>query len=238
MNTTKRIRELIRYGTSAQVAQAIQQCQAAFTRTCRWITTNRERNNRNLAFFNLLSQAIPFLEFAAWGIDKPIQVLAFSARSLFELNLRARHILLSDDNLRQWMAEAVIDSIQVVEGILELREGRSPTDVSRLQGEIERLRSLATKHDLASRGKPLGVGELANVVGQKTDYRTFFKLYSKLVHPSAYLVNGVAAQWDEVLRHALTVNLQLYAFDLLERVRTYLHVPDKIVYPQVKGSSA
>ena len=237
VNTNKRVRDLIRYGSSEECVRSIVRCQTGFTVCCDWVAKSLERNDRNLAFFNILGQTVPFLRFAAWGIDKPIQVLAFSARSVFELNLRGRHMLRSDENLRQWMSEGVIDSIQVLEGVLELRESASAGDVALLEAEIERLRSLAGRHELAHRGKLLQVGELARSVGLESDYKAFFKLYSKLVHPSSYLVNGAATAWDRVLRQVLVVNLQLYAYDLLERVRTGLGVPDVVVYSPVDGPS-
>ena len=83
VNTNKRVRDLIRYGSSEECVRSIVRCQTGFTVCCDWVAKSLERNDRNIAFFNILSQTVPFLEFAAWGIDKPIQVLAFSARSVF-----------------------------------------------------------------------------------------------------------------------------------------------------------
>jgi hypothetical protein len=232
------IKDIIQYGNWGSAAAAILSCERKTRACCEWITANLERNDRNLAFFNILSQTGPYLELAAWGIERPIQLLAFAARSVFELNLRARHMLLSEENLNQWMSEGIVDGIQVLEGFCELRDSARPQDVAPLEAEIVRLRALASKHQIPHTGKPLGVRELVAVVGPESEYSAFFKLYSKLVHPSSYLVNRMALTWDDVVRRALAANLQLYAYDLLERVRTDLGVPEAIVAPTKSSRSS
>jgi hypothetical protein len=90
---------------------------------------------------------------------------------------------------------------------------------------------LAEKYKLSDKVKLLGASEMAAALGRQSEHKAFFKLYSKLIHPSAYLVNGSADTWGAFIREALAINLQIYALDLLEKVRQSLGVPDSVVSP-------
>jgi len=83
----------------------------------------------------------------------------------------------------------------------------------------------------------LSVRDLAKAVGHEEDYRALFKLYSKLVHPSSYLLNRSADEAHGVaIRQILVLKLQLYAYDLLERIRQSLKIPDEALGNQETGT--
>ncbi len=70
---------------------------------------------------------------------------------------------------------------------------------------------------------------LAKAVGLESEYKAFFKLYSKYVHPSSWLVNRdpywvQAWQW----RTIFTVSAQLYAADTIERIKTAIGARDPV----------
>jgi len=229
MAQNKRLGDLVEIGTWEDVRHALERCQGTFVAACDWIVVNLERNNRNLTLYNLLKGTVPFMQSASEGLRGPVSFLAFCTRNVFEINLRARHILQSDGNLQQWIAEAVTDNIQVLEGVLSLRQTASPRDVEMLEAEIERIRAVAQKHQVSDSRRLLSVSELAKAVGQESEYRAFFRIYSKLVHPSSYLLNSSPDDLNgSFIRTTLVIHLQLYAYDLLGRIRRGLGVPDEV----------
>jgi hypothetical protein len=237
MQEPRRLKELIKSGTWDDVRQALGACGDTLLAVCSWIVDNHERDTTNLTLYNLLAGAVPFVQIAREHLLDPIQLIAFSTRNVFEINLRARHVLQSDANLQQWIAECFADNIQVLEGILQLREAASPADIAIIEEEIKRLRSVALRYGVADSAKLLSVRDLAKAGSREEDYRVLFKLYSKLVHPSSYLLNGSADNAHGVaIRQILVVKLQLYAYDLLERIRQRLKIPDEALSNQETGT--
>lgn len=145
------------------------------------------------------------------------------------MNLRTRHVLESDENLRRWTAEAAIGNIDILEGLLQLPRANTESTERELRAEINRLKSLLTKHELPKIARPPSVAALARSAGLESEHRALFQLFSKLVHPSSYLINRADEPYSDITRNILVIHLQLYAGDLLERIRGALNVPDEVV---------
>lgn len=60
----------------------------------------------------------------------------------------------------------------------------------------------------------------AEAVGEKAEYEAFFKLYSKYVHPSSFLLNGnPKSVHSPVFFNILVIQAQRYAADSYERLK-------------------
>ena len=79
--------------------------------------------------------------------------------------------------------------------------------------------------------QPVSTGNLANKVGQEGEHKALFKLYSKLVHPSSYLVNDYGGASSVENQKILQIHAQLYAYDTVTRVCEELSVPYEISKP-------
>jgi Family of unknown function (DUF5677) len=150
------------------------------------------------------------------GIDTPIEVLALSVRNSFEIWLRLLHIIESDENRQAWRSEAFTDQMQVYEATLTLQGPENVKSV--IQGEIERLKQEAHARGLSPGQKPLMMRDLVKATKCKEEYEAFYKLYSKLVHPSAWFVNMPTLVASEMYRVALIVNAQVYGWRILKTV--------------------
>jgi hypothetical protein len=150
------------------------------------------------------------------GIETPIEVLALSARNIFELWLRLQYILASDVNCQSWREEALTDQLQVFEAILTL----PGADVLRpaITAEIERVKLHGANCGLAEGHELLSTSRLAKATGNKSEYEAFYKLYSKIVHPSSWSVNWPNAVSSDMYGFTLAVNLQKYAAGILQIV--------------------
>ena len=60
------------------------------------------------------------LHFAAVGTEQHVSILALATRSVYELDLRARHVLASSENMVAWQSEAVLDQIEIYESLLRI----------------------------------------------------------------------------------------------------------------------
>jgi len=150
------------------------------------------------------------------GLDTPIEVLALSARNTFELWLRLMYILESDANCQAWRNEAFTDQLQVYDAILALQGPDNVKDV--IRGEIQRVKQQAVTRGLAPGSKLMKMPDLAKATKCKEEYGAFYKLYSKLVHPSAWFVNMPNAVSSEMYRMTLVVNAQVYGWHILKIV--------------------
>lgn len=229
MNPNKKIRDLCVVGTPAQLAMALESLRDSALRAGDWLRTNAPETDERLALHSLLGGIPPLIPLLEAGND--LQMLAFASRNIFEINLRVRYVLLSEAKVSQWLAESYTDSIQVIDSILSLANEQHAALVVLLEGEKTRLRQVAEQFGIGCSGKILSVAELAKAVERESDYKAFFKIYSKLVHPSSFLINGTAEQsYGELLRNTLLVNAQLNAHDTLKRVQNRFGIPDSAVH--------
>lgn len=199
-----------------------------FTSAAEWISKNVQRTNESLALFNLLTASTSYLRVASENIEAHISVLAMVTRSLYEINLQVRDILRSPEGIQRWHAESIADKIQTLEGILELNTVRDMGNQrAELQTEIDRLKSLREKHELPDI-KPASAGNIAKSIGLSAEHGALFKLFSKLVHPSSYLVNNYENAASGEIRMILQIRAQLYAWDMFGRICDAVSMPKSV----------
>jgi hypothetical protein len=97
-----------------------------------------------------------------------------------------------------------------------------------LHDEQKRVEAILAKHKLR-RTKPLPVVTLAQEVGLEEERKSLFKMFSKLVHPSSYLVNSGNVMTDAQTRGVLLLHFQLYLCDLFKRATDAMGVPPELV---------
>jgi len=217
--------ERLRLGTIAEAVRALEDLAAQFTAAAEWISKNVQRTNESIAFVNLLTACASYLETACGNIEAHISVLAMISRSLYEVNLQVRDIVDSHDGILRWQAEAVADKIQIFEGMLKLTTVNDmASERAGIRTKIERLKSLRDKHGLPD-VKPKPSGNLARSVGLFDEHEALFKLYSKLVHPSSFLINDHKTAASDEIRIILQVQAQLYACDTLSRICNAVSMP-------------
>jgi hypothetical protein len=67
--------------------------------------------------------------------------------------------------------------------------------------------------------------DLARETGETEDYDAFYKLYSKLVHPSSWSVNSPSAVATPMYRQTLVVNAQAYSWRILSAIEDAFDIP-------------
>ena len=163
---------------------------------------------------------------------QPIQITAWCMRGVYELNVRLRYTLESDQNMREWISERATDELELVDAILKIPQAdlKSPNTedwVSELRGRQEHLRRTAEELAPSLPKRPAGMSDLAKRVGMKNEHEVLFKMASKFTHPTSYAVNTEPGEPGIWLYHRyLGLNLQHLAEDTLRRVQSALEVPE------------
>ncbi|MGC3875372.1 DUF5677 domain-containing protein [Halomonas sp. GXIMD04776] len=187
---------------------------------------------KRVVLVNLLSSTSDYLELMKSSLDFHISVLALCTRSIYEINIRIRSLIEHQDEMAKWQSEAVTDKVQTLEGILSLaNESENIKEQYTLKSEIERLNNLVEKYGFPTVKQPASTGNLANKVGQEKEHKALFKLYSKLIHPSSYLVNDYGSASSLENQKILQIHAQLYAHDTVSRVCEELSVPNDVSKP-------
>lgn len=218
MKNSFRLGDKVQIGTSAECTLAMNKAAQALKSAAKWISENLERNDRSVVLMNLLKVSADYLEVAAANINGHVSVIALAARNLYEINLQTRDVLDSSFGLKRWQGEAVTDKVEMLEGIVSLKSATDTSEQRKIfKEEINRLLELRDKYSLPS-AKPSRTAEIAKSAGISEEHKSLFKLYSKLVHPSSYLVNDHKnAASDEIYR-ILEIHIQLYAWDTFGRI--------------------
>ena len=152
------------------------------------------------------------------GTKTPIEIIALSTRNTFELYTRLVHLIKSEENCQAWREEAVTDQKQIYDGILTIEGPKSLKNT--IQMERKRVERHAQKKGLGLNRKIPHFKKLAVEAGLESEYDAFFKLYSKFVHPSSFVVNWPEASSTPMYRSAFIFNIQQYGLLMLERLDT------------------
>lgn len=150
------------------------------------------------------------------GLQTPLEVLALATRNTFELWLRLQHLMASEDNCQRWRNENLTDQLQIFEAVLTIDGPESAK--AEIRAAMERTRECGAEMDLSRGPGPMTTNALARATGHAGEYNAFYKLYSKLVHPSSWAVNSPSAASTPVYRMILSANAQTYGWAILELV--------------------
>jgi hypothetical protein len=229
MQSEKPIKDHVIHGSFDDLLSSLKDMQRKFEEVYEWVELSVERNNKTLPVFNLFSSVIQYLKVLSLSVGQHVSVLALSTRSLYELNLTLRSVIGSQEGLDLWCSELVTDKIQAIEGLLEIKTVSHMTEQRKiLQAEIDRIKKIRQRHKLPEVKTPASAGQLANLLGLSDEHRSLYKLFSKIVHPSSYLVNDYGSAASVEVQMILQIHAQLYAWDSFSRFCDRFNVPEAI----------
>ena len=197
-----------------------------------WIEDNVPRSDKSIAFTNFLSAISDSAALAKQSANKNISLLALATRNQYEINVRIRSIIEDSKELEKWLSELITDQIQIYEGVKELNADADMAFARKsLEVEISRLRKIAIKHSLPEVKSPESTGRLASKLGLGAEHKSLFKLFSKLIHPTSYLLNNPEDASSSNNFMILQIHTQLYAIDSIGRICTEFNVPHEVSKP-------
>jgi hypothetical protein len=123
------------------------------------------------------------------------------------------------------MAEAEVDYIEILEGLIFLDPSNLIGQTDVLRSEITRKKALLKKRN-PKMEKPHRIEKVADELGRKDEHKSLFKLFSKLLHPTSYLVNSsLEKTQNQEIRNMLVIHIQLYAWDIVDNIRQVIGLP-------------
>ncbi|MFT5617211.1 MAG: hypothetical protein ACI85I_000427 [Arenicella sp.] len=183
---------------------------------------NQSANNKKRKFidYRILSALISEIE-RIKIYELKNDTLALSTRNVFELNMIYRYTCLSDDNLKEWIGNKAKDEIEILEGILKLSENSNSDEERIIKERIDKINTTAQQQNLKVK-KQLNTKSLAEKVGLVAEYNGLFKLYSKFIHPTSYLINSAPVDIESLqYKNIFLIQFQTYLYDLESRLRDF-----------------
>lgn len=230
----KRLKDHVVEGNNIQLIKKIDKIVKKSKFISRWVDKNVEKTEKSVLLLNILNSTCDYLEISKLSVERHISILALSTRSIYELNVRLK-TLANEQEQKNWLSEAVTDKVQTLEGILSFGlEGENAQSKLILEYEITRLKGLVAKYNLPTIKQPASTGNLAKDVDLESEHKGLFKLYSKLVHPSSYIVNNYDDASSLTNRNILQIHGQLYAHDSISIVCEELDIPFEVSKPYGK----
>ena len=154
--------------------------------------------------------------------DFPIEYNAISARNLFECYLLMAYIINEPSKAKEYLSQKAYDELEISEGFLSLTTANtSETSIKLIRDRMDYVKELMKKHELTP-SKSWHVSYLAEKTNNKLEYKAFFKLYSKYVHPSSWIVNTHENEYNNpVFRNIFFLQGQLYAKRIIKLISEY-----------------
>ncbi len=153
--------------------------------------------------------------------DHPIECIAWISRNLFEMNLIIEYSLKFPDKAKDFGLQKGSDEKEILEGVLSLDAGGSRDNVITLQERISHINNVLKKYG-KNDSKHFPVKGMADQVGMEDDYNAFFKLYSKYVHPTSWLIFATEEEKaNETYKNTFLIQAQYYSSRILKICEDY-----------------
>lgn len=153
----------------------------------------------------------------------PIEYSAISARNLFECYLLVAYIIKNPVKAEEFLSQKAYEELEINEGFLSLKTANtSEATIKQIQDRMDYIRELMKNHGLTP-SKNWTVSYLAEQTNNKLEYKAFFKLYSKYVHPSSWIVNSLKDDYgNPVFKNIFLLQGQHSASSVTKLISQYL----------------
>lgn len=206
----------VQFGNYEELISNLIQIQVKLTNIGSTITILNRNDYVGFGVKNIVIYAAKQVEQLCSYLDAPIEILAWKARNLFESYLLSEYIIKYSSKAKEFIAQIAVDELQINEGFLGLSDANTSDLIKDpILDRNKHIRTTLSKHGL-NESNYWSVPFLAKQVDCVNEYEAFFKLYSKYVHPSSWLINGKKTQYDtENYRNVFILQAQYYSSCLL-----------------------
>lgn len=155
--------------------------------------------------------------------DLPIEYTAISARNLFECYLIAAYIISNPSKGKEFISQKPREELEINEGFLSLTtKNTSEESIKSIRDRIDYIREIVRVNHLTP-SKHWTVSHLARQTNNEQEYKAFFKLYSKYIHPSSWIMNSNRYEYDNpVFKNIFLLQGQHYTSCITKLIDEYL----------------
>ena len=218
----RKIKEIVAHMPDHQVSEHLEKLSNTVRALAREIGVRAVRSNASIAYTNLANRTATELGRLANFYPGCIEGTAWCARNIFEINLVLRHLNHGGENLARWMGQLAGDEKQIIQGFLTLSEASDLPAKKVLHDRLDVIDAITTKHNILASG-PFNIKAIADQEQMSDEYAGLYKLFSKYVHPSSWLVNASddSVQSKEYM-NIFVIYAQLHAGDSCSRLSEWL----------------
>ncbi|RZJ33968.1 MAG: hypothetical protein EOO51_11460 [Flavobacterium sp.] len=157
---------------------------------------NNETDYRVVALRGLSSYTSILFSRLITSQNAPIEHIAISARNLFECYLLVNYIIEDSCRAKEFISQKAFEELEINEGFLSLTTAAtSETSIKMIRDRMDYIKKVMKSAELTP-SRHWNVNQLALKTNNKIEYDAFFKLYSKYVHPSSWIVNSHNYEYD------------------------------------------
>lgn len=160
---------------------------------------NDETDYRLVALRGISSYTSVLYDRLITNRNAPIEHIAISARNLFECYLLTAYMIDDPSRAKDFISQKAYDELEINDGFLSLTTtNTSAATIKMIQDRKDYINKVMENFKLTP-SKHWNVSYLARQTNNKTEYDAFFKLYSKYVHPSSWIMNSHNYEYDNLV---------------------------------------
>lgn len=199
-----------------------------FDKLIKWIIENSENSEKSKIFLNFLTAIVNYIKLAK-NSNKSVILLAFCTRNIYEIYLISKCLSENKNNIQDWILEAHRDEDDIISSMHYFITS-IVGDSNYLSNEIAALekKQMEKKEFFDKNGLTLPkirrMIDLANHLGERTDYNFFYKFLSKLLHPSSYLINSSKEEiQNDHNFNFLKLHIELFSLSVLKVIKNEMN---------------
>lgn len=215
--------DITKFGTYEEVLENLEELKSALNKYAKEIPVKPIDDFAGFALTKLISYSIIQIERLILYVQFPIEVHALIARNLFECYLICVYIISDPLKAKEFLTQKSGDELEIYDGILSLKHLGNTKDIENpIMERIQHIKNTLQKHNIVLTTH-WTVGMLAKQTGNKDEYDAFFKLYSKYVHPSSWIINGGLNEYDNsTYRNIFLLQSQYYISHIMKIAVDYI----------------
>jgi hypothetical protein len=218
----KTVRDMLQHGTDVDVANNFAKSAALLRRQAETIPIAPVNDYVGLSVQRILRYVADETEVVPSALRNDIKLFAWRTRNIFESFLLLKHCMASPENAEQFCAQCIGDEKTILEGFLSLAHEDS-CDLTPFRARIAKAKDILEKYGF-NKASSWRIDLLADAVGIKDDYAAFYKLYSKYVHPSSWVIIADRSEFDCFeYWEAFIINAQLTVPTVVALVKSSLN---------------
>lgn len=210
MDDTIKMKDIIKIGNIEEIKHNFDFMEKEVESLIKEIRKKDVRNKKIIVLNNTAMKLMEYLKLYKTCIEYDMEILGFLTRNLFELDLTVRFVLKNENNLKQFISELFSDRKDIYEGLMSLSENRANNSYAILANQVKEIEEMASDKGYELK-RPTKVFKMAEEVDVLSEYKAFYKFYSKYSHPTSFSINGDPNEKDSLeYRNILIVQAQKY----------------------------
>jgi len=186
------------------------------------LVINNETDYRLVAFRGISSYTKVLLDRLITNQNAPIEHIAISARNLFECYLLTVYIIDDPSKAKEFISQKAFDELEINDGFLFLTTTNTSAEAIKMIQDRNDYINKLTKNFGLTPSRHWTVRHLALQTDNKIEYDAFFKLYSKYVHPSSWIVNSHDYEYENpVFKNIFFSQGQIFTKRIVKLISKY-----------------